>query len=288
MKKWSVSIFRFSPILLALAVLSVSIDSAEAARCAPSPGVAAADDTAFGDCLFHSRSDFGQNPAGPFASCAACHYSVNFRDRAAHFNILKNAKGKTVQVLRNTPTLFNAADTAPYSWDGRNPTIQAQALEAILNPREMAGTGATADQLDALAAFVKSLKPPVSPYDLYINGDSTALSADAVNGLNIFLGKGTCATCHTPPLFTNNQIVANQKNGVTFSGRTDPGAGFVGTGPLYSFNVPQLRAISLTGPYMHNGGLGTLGQVVRFYNQSLALGLTEQEMHDLLEFLKSL
>jgi cytochrome c peroxidase len=284
MKRWSVAALIAG---LFAALLAWGAGRAEAAHCAPTPGVAAADDVAFGDCLFHSRSDFGQNPAAPFASCAACHYGDNFRDRASHFNILRNAKGKTVQVLRNTPTLFNAADTAPYSWDGRNATIQAQALEAILNPREMAGAGASADQLDALAAFVKGLTPPESAYDRFIAGDSTALSAEAVNGMNIFLGKGTCATCHTPPLFTNNQIATNQKN-ATFSGRTDPGAGFVGTGPVYSFNVPQLRAVALTGPYMHNGALGTLGQVVRFYNQSLALGLTEMEMRDLIEFLRAL
>jgi cytochrome c peroxidase len=288
MKRWSVSMISAGLWVLTAIIAWGAVDRAEAAHCAPTAGVAAADDIAFGDCLFHSRSDFGQDPAGPFASCAACHYGENFRDRAAHFDILKNAKGKTVQVLRNTPTLFNAADTAPYSWDGRNPTIQVQALEAILNPREMAGTGASADQLDALGAFVKSLRPPESAYDRFVGGDTTALSAEALSGLDIFLGKGTCATCHTPPLFTNNQIRTNQKNGMTFSGRTDPGAGFVGTGPLYSFNVPQLRAVALTGPYMHNGALGTLGQVVRFYNKSLALGLTEQEMRDLIEFLKAL
>jgi len=288
MKAWSASTVAAGLWVLGLFIVLGAIDHAEAARCAPTTGVAAAEDTAFGDCLFHSRSDFGQNPSAPFASCASCHYGVNFRDRAAHFNILKNAKGKTVQVLRNTPTLFNAADTAPYSWDGRNATIQAQALQAILDPQEIAGTGATPDQLDALAAFVKSLRPPESAYDRFIAGDSTAMNPEAINGLNIFLGKGTCATCHTPPLFTNNQIRTNQKNGMTFSGRTDPGAGFVGTGPLYSFNVPQLRAVSMTGPYMHNGALGTLGQVVRFYNQSLALGLTEAEMRDLIEFLKAL
>jgi cytochrome c peroxidase len=258
-----------------------------AAACAPTPGVSAAEDVAFGDCLFHSRTAFGQDPTGPFASCASCHYGENFRDRASHFNILKNSKGKTAQVLRNTPTLFNAADTAPYAWDGRNATLQEQALEAILNPLEINGTGATTRQLDALAAFVKTIQPPTSRYDVFINGDSAALSADAIRGMDIFLGKGTCSTCHTPPLFTNNKIRNDQKN-ATFTGKTDLGAGFVGTGPNFYFNVPQLRGISLTGPYMHNGALGTLVQVVRFYNQSLTLGLTEEEIRNLVEFLRSL
>jgi cytochrome c peroxidase len=258
-----------------------------AAACAPTPGVSAAEDVAFGDCLFHSRTAFGQDPAGPFASCASCHYGEDFRDRASHFNILKNSKGKTAQVLRNTPTLFNAADTAPYAWDGRNATLQEQALEAILNPLEMKGTGATKEQLDALSAFVLSITPPESPYDKFVNGDATALTEDAIRGMDLFLGKATCSTCHTPPLFTNNKIRKNQKN-ATFSGTTDLGAGFVGTGPNLYFNVPQLRGLILTGPYMHNGALGTLVQVVRFYNQSLTLGLTEEEIRNLVEFLRSL
>jgi cytochrome c peroxidase len=258
-----------------------------AAACAPTPGVSAAEDAVFGDCLFDSRTAFGQDPTGPFASCASCHYGENFRDRASHFNILKNSKGKTAQVLRNTPTLFNAADTAPYAWDGRNATIQAQVREAIVNPLEMNGTVPTTEQLDALAAFVKTIKPPESAYDRYINGDPTALTEDALKGMDLFLGKATCSTCHTPPLFTNNKIRNNQKN-ATFSGRTDLGAGFVGTGPNLYFNVPQLRGLILTGPYMHNGALGTLGQVVRFYNQSLSLGLTPQEIGQLVEFLRSL
>jgi len=278
-------------IVLALFVATLvwgAISRLEAATsCTPTQGVSTAEDVAFGDCLFHSRTAFGQDPTGPFASCASCHYGENFRDRASHFNILKNSKGKTAQVLRNTPTLFNAADTAPYAWDGRNATVQAQSLEAILNPLEMNGTGTTAEQLDALTAFVKTIKPPESAYDKYINGDSTALTEDAVKGLDLFLGKATCSTCHTPPLFTNNKIRKNQIN-ATFSGRTDLGAGFVGTGPNLYFNVPQLRGIILTGPYMHNGALGTLGQVVRFYNQSLSLGLTAQEISQLVEFLRSL
>jgi cytochrome c peroxidase len=258
-----------------------------ASACSATPELTAAEDAVFGECLFRSRTAFGQDRSGPFASCANCHYGENFRDRASHFDILKNSKNKTAQVLRNTPTLFNTGETAPYGWDGRNTTIQAQALEAILNPLEMAGTGATPAQLDALAAFVKTIRPPESAYDKFIAGDSTALTEEAARGMELFLGKGTCSTCHTPPLFTNNKFRKNQKD-ATFSGKTDLGAGFVGTAGNLYFNVPQLRGVSLTGPYMHNGALGTLAQVVRFYNQSLSLGLTDQEVQDLLEFLRAL
>ena len=142
-------------------------------------------------------------------------------------------------------------------------------------------------QLDALAAFLRTIKPPESPYDVYIAGYMTALSDAAKAGMEIFNGKGTCSTCHTPPLFTNNAFRNNQRN-ATFSGKTDPLAGFVGTGPTGYANVPQLRGIKGTAPYMHNGALGTLEQVVRFYNKSFSLGLIDRELSQLLEFLRSL
>jgi cytochrome c peroxidase len=151
----------------------------------------------------------------------------------------------------------------------------------------MNGTGVTQEQLDALAAFVKSIKPPESPYDLFVAGDPTALSVEAVMGMDIFFGRGTCATCHTPPLFTNNTLQKNQIN-ATLGSKSDTGALFVGTGPRLFFSVPQLRGVRSTAPYMHNGALGNLEQVVRFYNKSFALNLTNQEVHYVVEFLRAL
>lgn len=147
--------------------------------------------------------------------------------------------------------------------------------------------GTTREQLDALAAFVRAIRPPESPLDKFLNGDAGALSREAIKGAEIFFGKGTCSTCHVPLLFTNSTLQINQRN-ATFSGTMDLGAAFVGTGPPLAFKVPQLRGVRLTPPYMHNGALGTLEQAVAFYNKSFSLGLTPQEMHHLVEFLKSL
>ena len=281
--------WKWVPVIAVFALLTSAVRASPVhAACTPTPGVAPANDVALGQCLFGSRTAFGQNPGSVFPSCSTCHYSgTAFQDRAVHFNILTNAQGKTLKVFRNTPSLFNAAESGPYGWDGRHATIQDQALDAIVNPLEMNGTGATGAQLDALAAFVRTITPPQSPYDLFIAGDTTALSPAAQNGMQIFLGKGTCSTCHAPPLFTNNTFQTNQVH-ATFSPKTDPGAGFFGNGPNYTFNVPQLRGIRLTAPYMHNGALGRLIQVVRFYNASFLLGLTEGEIGELVQFLESL
>ena len=74
------------------------------AACEPTPGVAATEDVAYGKCLFSNRTAFGQNPLTPFPKCASCHYSgTAFQDKAVHFNILKNSRGRTLEVQRNTP-----------------------------------------------------------------------------------------------------------------------------------------------------------------------------------------
>jgi cytochrome c peroxidase len=75
------------------------------------------------------------------------------------------------------------------------------------------------------------------------------------------------------PTFTTNAIATNQFH-FDVTGGTDPGAGFVGTGPHGPFKVPSLLFLNADRPWMHHGALGTLAQVVRFYDASLRLGLT--------------
>lgn len=339
----------------------------QAAGCQPTPGLRAAEDVRFGRCLFHSRTAFGQDPQGPFANCATCHYGRDFTDRGTHLVQITNAAGETVQVLRRTPSLLNAAINFPYTWDGRAATLQDAARGAILSPVEMNGRSVTDEQLDALAAFMLSLSPPERPLPFPLplalpsNVGTTRLEVapaqgpaetgrpgllppeaplfncrpfpgplplepgldpgtaraevaptqpapgpsapglrplpvpppcppigeHILRGQRIFLGKGACATCHTPPTLTNNTITTNQVQ-ANFSGKTDRGAGFVGTGPEGHFKVPSLRALDTARPFMHNGALAKLDQVVRFYNRSLNLNLTPREVEDLIAYLRTL
>ena len=252
------------------------------APCPPTPGVLPAHDVARGACLFHSRTAFGQDPLEPFATCATCHYGAETTDRGTHLVQITNHVGQTIEVLRRTPSLLNAPVNFPYGWDGRFPSVQEAAQHAIMSPVEMKGTFVTPDQLDALTAFVLQLPSPPAPPP----PSATVLAAIA-RGKLIFNGKGQCVLCHPAPNFTNNTVTTDQVH-ANFTGTTDRGAGFVGTGPDGAFKVPSLKHFGALPPFMHNGALAKPDQLLLFYNKSLGLQLTPAEMSDLRYYLKSL
>ena len=243
------------------------------AECPPTRGVPAVNDVARGRCLFHSATVFGQDPRGPFPSCAVCHYGADKTDRGVHLVQITSAAGQTEQVLRKTPSLLKAHADSPYGADGRFSTVQAAALAAITSPVEMRGTNVSDDQLDALAAFILALPgSELEPAPVFPRPTADVLQLIAI-GKSVFFGRGTCVTCHAGSDFTNHAITTDEVN-LTFTGSTDPGAEFVGTGGVAEFKVPSLLFINDDRPFMHNGALAHLGQVARFYNESLGLGLT--------------
>jgi cytochrome c peroxidase len=162
----------------------------------------------------------------------------------------------------------------------------------------------------AIAAYERELVTPNSPYDRYVAGDDNALTASQKRGLELFFDKGKCAECHPAPVFSNFQFHA--------LGVKQVGTGRPATAPYdfgrsehtskasdkYCFRTPPLRQVELTGPYMHDGVLLTLRDVVKFFNRGggdepsiprsaldsklQALNLTDQEIDDLVEFLKAL
>jgi cytochrome c peroxidase len=136
-------------------------------------------------------------------------------------------------------------------------------------PRESGDTIALTQIYTALAAFEASLISLGSRYDHYANGDPAALSAQEIEGFNVFRSfVARCAECHTPPLFTNQQIaVIGVPDG---EGRPfDPGAAAVSDNPTWrgGFKVPTLRNIASTAPYMHAGQFATLREAAEFYTQ---------------------
>jgi cytochrome c peroxidase len=271
-------------VIVLSAVLPIMENQIAAAEtCPPTPGVAPADDVTRGNCLFHSRTAFGQDPQGPFANCATCHYGTQTTDRGSHLIQITNKAGRTTEVIRRTPSLLNAAVNFPYGWDGRFATIQDAAQHAILSPVEMNGKSVSSDQLDSLTAYVLTLGPAVPPPP---PPTSATVAAAIARGQVLFNGKAQCATCHTPPTFTSNQVTTDQIN-ANFSGTTDPGAAFVGTGGFANFKVPSLNHFASLAPFMHDGALAKTDQLVLFYNKSLGLGLTSGEMSDLIYYLES-
>ncbi len=160
-------------------------------------------------------------------SCASCHLP----DKAFTDGLIKNANihnGKPL--LRNTPTLLNAALQSNLFYDMRALTLEDQARDVIQNKEEMEGSLSeiagylsqdtaykklfseayptnresvidTFEVMNALASYVRSLTRLNSRFDQYMRGDSTALNKQEIKGFNLFMGKAKCATCHFMPLF---------------------------------------------------------------------------------------
>lgn len=179
--------------------------------------------------------------------------------------------------------------------------------------------------LTAVAAFLKTITSRNAPIDRYLKGDTAALSAEAREGLALFQGKAGCIQCHNGPLLSDQKfhalgvrenpgIFAEPLRHITFRRffrtlgapnaeqyREDPGLYGVTKqkADWGKFRTPSLREVSRTAPYMHNGSLTTLDDVVAFYDRGggqhrnkspllKPLGLTVAEKRALVEFLKSL
>lgn len=134
------------------------------------------------------------------------------------------------------------------------------------------------DKLPALQAYQFSIAAPSPPEDSY---DVAA----AVRGKLLFSSKAQCATCHSGPLFTDN----------TIDGRLHPQEASVALDKDYVKRsaTKQWRATPLKGlwqhpPYFHDGSAKSLSGVVERYNQEFSLGLSDSEMNDLTEYLKSI
>jgi len=254
-------------------------------------------------------------------SCATCH------DPARGFsNGLSLAKGVSDEDGdRNVPPVFNRVLGTAQFWDGRAPDLETQALGPLLSPKEMGMDEAlvikriTADShyrdlfqrafnappsltnlAKALACFQRTLVSGSTPFDQYEwGGVSDALSVEAKRGLQHFRGKARCSTCHIGTNFTDEKFHNLGSGGA--DGMKDPGLMRVtkDVRDFGRFRTPTLRNVSLTGPYMHDGSIPSLKEVVLFYNKGgrnnpnldkeiKPLGLTEQEVEDLVSFLKSL
>lgn len=193
---------------------------------------------------------------------------------------------------RSVPTLVNRAWGKAFFWDGRIATLEEQVLHPIvawlemdlpvgqaverLSGRERYGRAFReafgrdvngTDLARALAAYVRTIEAGDSPYDRYVWGDRDALSPEAREGLRLFRGKANCAVCHTGPNLTDEEF---HNTGVSW-GRQPYDSGRRGvTGrpeDTGKFKTPTLREIEHTAPYMHDGSLATLDDVIEFYDR---------------------
>ncbi|HMV04794.1 MAG TPA: cytochrome c peroxidase [Accumulibacter sp.] len=216
-------------------------------------------------------------------SCEGCHYRhLGWTDGLA----LSRKVGGEMNT-RHTPTLYNTGYADAWYWDGRARTLEGQIAAAWkaqigADPQRTAaligtvaayrnqfqavfGSEPTADNIPrALAAFLRTLSSGESPWDRYVAGDSTAVPAAAIAGHELFIGKAGCASCHTPPLFTDNRF----HNIGLEAGKSRPDSGrqtiSKDAQDLHAFKTPTLRSVGLSGPYFHDGSVGRLEDAVRY------------------------
>src|SRR5581483_9637745 len=216
-----------------------------------------------GKALFFSTTAFGQQPSeGPMVrglrlSCAVCHAGPGFADGLPH--VVGPVREREL-ARRQTPSLFGAAFTAPYGWDGRNPTLQNQARGAAVSPLEMhASREPTKHELDALAEFMKTIvEPPAVPgkdFDPVRAKRGEVLfrtPRPVVDPTGEFPpgAKVACATCHSGRFFTDgkeHRDFVPTGDPVLDPGRVGP------DGSILGFDTPSLLGARLTEPYFHDG-----------------------------------
>ena len=236
-------------------------------------------------------------------SCANCHNpKLGFSDG---MDRSVGARGQVSQ--RSAPTLWNSAFLKVFFWDARAHSLEEQAIGPLFSDKEMANTPeqllanlneveaypelfeqAFPDSQDALAidnivtalsAFQSSLISLNSAYDRYAHGDAKALSPHELEGLNVFRSfVARCSQCHTPPLFTNQQIaVIGTPEPAGLSRDIGAAETFNAKRLTGGFKVPTLRNIARTAPYMHSGRFATLREAAEFYTKGRGHAVPEGE-----------
>jgi cytochrome c peroxidase len=314
-----------------------------------------------GDKLFHDK----RFSVDGTVSCSKCH-----NDKLAFTDSLPMSVGNRGQTgTRNAPTVLNAAYNKLQFWDGREPDLENQSKQPLINPVEhglsnydpiletirtdpyyqtafksvfgVAANKVTIDHVaKAIASFERTLVSGDSAFDrYYFKGQADAMTEAQIRGLELFVGQGRCVSCHVieqdQALFIDGRfhnigiginpiqqevprlaqafLEAKSKGiNVDVTVLSDKKSSELGRfavtdefSQIGAFKTPTLRDIDLTAPYMHDGSLKTLKDVVNHYNNGgvtkggdrvndfldggiRPLNLTAAQMDDLAAFMKAL
>lgn len=230
---------------------------------------------------------------------------------------LGQARTGSVSIIRNSPTIVNTAfnginenrnynpANAEMFWDNRTRSLEAQAIQPILSAEEMRGNQIAENQIvnvvlgrlranneyqqlfenafgnanaiseinlgKAIAAFERSIVATDSPFDQYMRGDNNAMTGQQLDGLETFLDVG-CADCHSGPMLSDFEL---HNIGVPNNGINDDGNG------NNQFRTPTLRNLASTAPYMHNGSMNSLREVLDHYDDQPNGGGLDPDFRDL-------
>jgi len=255
-------------------------------------------------------------------ACANCHLAkFAFTDGKPVSTGIRGEKGG-----RSAPASFNRVFSSAQFWDGRAATLEDQSIGPFTNPiehgfanhdvmvakmKKIAGYRKLFMQVfgeditignvgKAIASFQRTVLSGNSSADRFDMGqEAGAISAAAQHGLLLFREKARCTKCHSGFNFTDEKF---HNLGIGWDdNKVDLGRYMVTTNPeeINAFKTPTLREIARSAPYMHDGRFKTLEDVVNFYNKGgvknphqdnliIPLELTEEEKHDLVEFLHTL
>ena len=251
-------------------------------------------------------------------SCGSCHSPMYGWGDGLAVGVGNGMK----RLGRHSPTVVNAAWSDIFMWDGRLPTLEDQALGPIQSSGEMnmpldvlmrrldaipeykplfesafPREGITPKTLaKAIATYERTIVSERAPFDAWIEGDEKAISEEAKRGFEVFNGKAQCSSCHEGWNFSNEGF---QDIGLPSD---DVGRGQYLPGVVkmqHAFKTPSLREIARRSPYMHDGSLAALEDVVDHYDSGgvdrpsrsdlmRPLHLSTEEKADLVAFLKSL
>jgi cytochrome c peroxidase len=254
-------------------------------------------------------------------SCSTCHNpGLSWADGEPH------ALGEKQVALSSglrTPTLLNVAWTPKLGWDGHFGSLEGVAMNPITSPENMnlpvaslierlsaipgyvdafhaafgKGDITQPDIEQALATFERSIVSDQAPFDHWVRGDESAIGAAAKRGFALFNGNANCAACHSGWAFTDASFhdIGVAKNDDIGRGRLFP----TSVKLKYAFKTPTLRDVARRGPYMHDGSLATLEDVIDLYDHGgidrpsrddaiHQLNLPQDEKSDLIAFLQTL
>jgi cytochrome c peroxidase len=256
--------------------------------------------------------------AANLLSCATCHSPAYGWGDGQPKGVGHGMK----QLGRRSPSIVNAAFGQIFMWDGRAPSLEAQALGPIVTEVEM---NLPVDQLiarlrsiseypplfqaafpkeglapetiaKAIATYERTVVSGPAPFDAWIEGDEKAISEEAKRGFMLFNTTAACANCHSGWNFTDDSFHdIGLPDADIGRGKFLPGV----VKMAHAFKTPGLREITRRGPYMHDGSVPTLEAVMEHYSngginrpsrsdQMKALNLSKQEKDDLVAFMKTM
>ncbi|GJE17018.1 cytochrome-c peroxidase [Methylobacterium marchantiae] len=252
-------------------------------------------------------------------ACASCH------DPSRHWGDgrMRGIGEPGIELMLRTPTLLNVGWIQPLGWDGKFPDLESVAFTPITganlmnlseaelidrlrdDPSYVSAFAATFEDRAitragierALAAFQRTIVSGEAPFDRWLSGDASAIGASAKAGFALFTGKARCNECHGGWAFTDGSFhdIGVGRGDDIGRGRLFPSS----KGLRYAFKTPTLRDVAQRGPFMHDGSVPTLRDVIDLYDRGgierpsrspkiRPLRLSETEKADLLAFLETL